>query len=79
MENKSGARIEISIEEYNAMKDRITDLEKEVARSDRKIEELEVKLASAKDSLDYIIDGTSWVERAFQWKELVKAVKESTE
>lgn len=70
-----GARIEISIEEYNGFKEKINTLEKLIAISDKKNEELETNYLKVKDALDYIINGTTWAERTFQWKQIIKAIK----
>lgn len=69
-----GARIEISVEEYNGLKDRIKILENEIAISDKKIEELETNYEKVKDELDYVINGTTWLERTLQWKQIIKAL-----
>lgn len=69
-----GARIEISVEEYNGLKSKINDLEKEIAISDKKIEELETKYNDTKDALEYVVNGTTWIERTLQWKQIVKAL-----
>lgn len=70
-----GARIEISVEEYDGLKSRINALENEIAISDKKIEELETKYNDTKDALDYVVNGTTWLERTLQWKQIVKALK----
>lgn len=70
-----GARIEISIEEYDGLKSRINALENEIAISDKKIEELETKYNDTKDALEYVVNGTTWLERTLQWKQIVKALK----
>lgn len=70
-----GARIEISVEEYDGLKSRINALENEIAISDKKIEALETKYNDTKDALDYVVNGTTWLERTLQWKQIVKALK----
>lgn len=70
-----GARIEISVEEYDGLKSRINILENEIAISDKKIEELETKYNDTKDALEYVVNGTTWLERTLQWKQIVKALK----
>lgn len=70
-----GARIEISVEEYDGLKSRINALENEIAISDKKIEELETKYNDTKDDLEYVVNGTTWLERTLQWKQIVKALK----
>lgn len=70
-----GARIEISVEEYDGLKSRINALENEIAISDKKIEELETKYNDTKDAIEYVVNGTTWLERTLQWKQIVKALK----
>lgn len=71
------ARIEISIDEYNAFKNRIKELEESNVKKDKLIEELSIKNESLNDALKYIIEDTTHLERVFQWKAIVKAVNES--
>lgn len=68
-------KITIEVNEYNALKECIDGLQKEIARLDKKVEEKDEKIESLQDSLDYIFDGTTWLERTFQWKSIEKAVK----
>jgi predicted nuclease with TOPRIM domain len=70
-------KITIEVDEYNALKECIDGLQKEIARLDKKIDEKDEKIESLQDSLDYIFEGTTWFERAFQWKGIEKAVKNS--
>ena len=72
-----GARIEISIDEYNAFKERIKYLEENNVKKDKEIEFLNLKNETYKEALTYIIEGTTSLERIFQWKSIVEAVNES--
>ena len=72
-----GARIEIPIEEYNALKERIKELEESNVQKDKKIEELSYKNVAYEEALSYIIEDITPLERIFQWKSVVKAVNES--
>ena len=69
-------RIDISIEEYNALKDRITELEKTVARQDQTIENYEIQVDSLMASLDTVLHQTTWLERVFNWKNIVSLIEE---
>lgn len=69
-------RIDISIEEYNALKDRITELEKTVARQDKTIENYEIQVDSLMASLDTVLHQTTWLERVFNWKNIVSLIEE---
>ena len=69
-------RIDISIEEYNALKDRISELEKTVARQDQTIENYEIQVDSLMASLDTVLHQTTWLERVFNWKNIVSLIEE---
>lgn len=69
-------RIDISIEEYNALKDRITELEKTIARQDQTIENYEIQVDSLMASLDTVLHQTTWLERVFNWKNIVSLIEE---
>lgn len=70
-----GARIEISVEEHEALKNRIKELEQTIAKQDSKIEELSSFNERYKDSIEYFFD-SSFFERCFQWKSILNAVNE---
>lgn len=71
------ARIEISLDEYEGMKERIKSLETEIVANENKIELLNNELLDYKDTIDYFINGLGMIERVFQWGQVVKAVKAS--
>lgn len=73
----SDARIEISINEYNALKDRIKALEEDVVKKDKEIETLEYNIGKYEDIVEYVFDEVTTMERIFQWKYIVRAVNEA--
>lgn len=73
----NSARIEISIDEYNALKDRIKTLEEEIVKRDKEIETLEYNIGKYEDVVEYIFEDVTPMERIFQWKYIVRAVNES--
>ena len=72
-----GARIEISIEEYNSLKKRIKELEEKCVEKDKDIETLQFNNGRYEDIFEYLFDEITPLERIFQWKHIVKAVNES--
>lgn len=73
----NSARIEISIDEYNALKDKIKALEEEIVKKDKKIETLDYNLGKYEDVVEYVFEDVTPMERIFQWKYIVRAVNES--
>ena len=73
----SDDRIEISINEYNALKDRIKALEEDVVKKDKEIETLEYNIGKYEDIVEYVFDEVTTMERIFQWKYIVRAVNEA--
>lgn len=72
-----GARIEISVTEYNALKERIKALEEENVKKDKDIETLQFNNERYKDTFEYVFEDITTMERIFQWKHVKKAVNES--
>ena len=70
-------RIEISLVEYNALKDRIKSLESVIAKQDKDIEEKDNMINGLNDSLNYIVNETTYLERMLQWNSIVKAINGS--
>ena len=68
------ARIEISLDEYNGLKQKINELEASIADKNKKIEELGELSFEAQESLKMLINNTTWMERVFQWKKLVEVI-----
>lgn len=63
----SGGRIELPMSEYNGMKERIEELEKELVEKNKELEKCTDKLLSTQNHLDDILS-LSLVERVFKWK-----------
>lgn len=72
------ARIEISLDEYNALKERITKLEKNIAKQDKTIEEQSSYIDELEETIGFILHETTWFDRVFNWKTIVK-IAESDE
>ena len=65
------ARIEISMEEYNSLKDKIRTLEKTNSEHLQEISALKEQTSILKDSLEEICD-SSLTERIFRWGNIIK-------
>ena len=72
-----GARIEISVDEYNALKERIKELEEVSVKKDKEIEKLQYDNGKYEDIFKYVFEDITPLERIFQWKYVIKAVNES--
>lgn len=66
------ARIEISLDEYNALKERIVELEKNIAKQDKTIEEQSSYIDTLKETIEFILHETTWLDRIFNWKTIIK-------
>lgn len=73
------ARIEISLEEYNELKNTIQKLETEIVDKDKIIEELKTMGDELYAELDDIVIGSTLFERIFQWTILTESAKEILE
>lgn len=62
------ARIEISLEEYNELKDTISKLERENIEKEKSVQELNTALTDVYDELDDLVNETGFFNRVFQWK-----------
>ena len=68
------SRIEISIAEYDELKDKIKELENVIAEKNKTINYLSEMTYEAKESLKLLINRTTWAERVFQWKKLIEMI-----
>ena len=68
------ARIEISLTEYNGLRDKAKELEQVIAEKNKRIDELEEIAYESQESLKMLINRTTWAERVFQWKKLVDVI-----
>ena len=69
----SNGRIEIPMDEYKGMKERIEDLEKTLASKDKEIEILKDKCLTVENQLEDIAS-LSLVERVFSWGSNLKSI-----
>lgn len=70
------ARIEISLEEYNALDARIKELENEVVTKEKIIEVNNTNIASLKEVVSFFIN-LAFFERIFKWNTILKAMDKS--
>lgn len=63
------ATIEIDVETYKSMMDKIKDLETEKVRQDKKINTLLYQTKELKESIN-IAKSASWYDRVFGWKQI---------
>ena len=73
------ARIEISLEEYNGLKNTIQKLETEIVDKDKMIEELKTMGDDLYAELEDIVIESTLFERIFQWTILTESAKEILE
>ena len=69
----SGGRIEIPMEEYNGMRERVRELETTVVSKDKEIEALKDKLLGIQNDIDDIAELTLF-ERMFGWNKNVERI-----
>lgn len=69
----SNGRIEIPMDEYRGMKERIEELEKTLASKDKELEILKDKCLTVETQLEDIAS-LSLVERVFNWGSNLKAI-----
>ena len=69
------SRIEIPMDEYKGMKERIEELEKTLVSKDKEIEEKKNKCLELENKLDDI-SSLSLLERVFNWKSIIKPILE---
>lgn len=69
------ANITIKVKEYESLKEKIKDLENEVARLDKVVEKQNAKNETLSDIVDEILD-TTFMERLFSWKLIKNDIKD---
>jgi uncharacterized protein Yka (UPF0111/DUF47 family) len=69
----SSGRIEIPMDEFKGMKEKIDSLEKTLASKDKEIEVLKDKVLNLENAVDDIAD-TPLFERVFNWKSNLKNI-----
>lgn len=73
------ARIEISLKEYNELKNTIKTLENEKVEKEKVILELNETIDELFDELDNVINGSAFFERLFRWKTITQNAQEILE
>ena len=66
-------RIEISLDEYNSLKNVIKENEKKEAKFVKEKEELQERLACYADAIDYLRD-VGFLDRIFKWNNVIDDV-----
>lgn len=66
-------RIEISLDEYNSLKNVIKENEKKEAKFVKEKEELQERLACYADAIDYLRD-VGFLDRIFKWNNVIADV-----
>ena len=74
----SSGRIEIPMDEYRGMKDRIEELEKTLVSKDKEIENLKDKCLTVETQLEDIAS-LSLSERIFNWGSNIKKIIDGNE
>lgn len=67
------ARIEISMEEYDAMKQKVRNLEEELVSSSKEMSVYKEKYNAMRELVDEIKD-TPFFSRVFGWKKIVESI-----
>ena len=70
------ARIEISLDEYNELKETIKKLENNVGEQLMAIQELNSQIFILYEELDNIVNNTAFFDRVFKWKETIHNAEE---
>ena len=70
------ARIEISLEEYNSLKSKITTLEKILENKNATIEKLNAKVEEHDEDMEFIKDSTIF-DRLFRWSKIISLFNKS--
>ena len=68
------AKIEIDINEYNSLNTRIKNLENEVVDKNNKLEIVNNLNNDLKDTISYLVNDTTFFDRALRWKIIRKIV-----
>ena len=72
----SSARIELSITEYNAMVDRISQLEEVIVKLEREKEFIVQQFKQSVGALDFLANAPL-VHRVFKWKKTLETIDKS--
>ena len=73
------ARIEISLEEYNVLKDTISKLEQNNLENEKAIQEMNDVLTDMYDELYDLVNETGFLNRVFAWNKTTQNAREILE
>lgn len=73
------ARIEISLEEYNGLKDTISKLEQNNLENEKAIQEMNDVLTDMYDELYDLVNETGFLNRVFAWNKTTQNAREILE
>ena len=73
------ARIEISLEEYNELKDTISKLEQNNVENEKTIQEMNDVLTEMYDELYDLVNETGFLNRVFAWNKTTQNAQEILE
>ena len=73
------ARIEISLEEYNELKDTISKLEQNNLENEKAIQEMNDVLTEMYDELYDLVNETGFLNRVFAWNKTTQNAQEILE
>ena len=73
------ARIEISLEEYNSLKDTISKLEQNNLENEKNIQEMNDVLIDMYDELYDLVNETGFLNRVFAWNKTTQNAREILE
>ena len=73
------ARIEISLEEYNGLKDTISKLEQNNLEKEKTIQEMNIVLTDMYDELRDLVNKTGFLNRVFAWNKTTQNAQEILE
>lgn len=69
------ARIEISLNEYETLKENIKKLEETNVQLEKAINEISNNNKELFDELQEIVNATAFVDRVFKWKKIIQNAK----
>jgi len=69
------ARIEISLNEYETLKENIKKLEETNVQLEKAMNEISNSNKELFDELQEIVNGTAFVDRVFKWKKTIQNAK----
>lgn len=72
------ATMEVSIETYKAMLNKIEGLEKDLVTANKEKKKLHLEIEELKENLE-IFREANWVDRTFKWKQILKLTSTSDE